>query len=145
MKPLSSLIAFATLHLDLCLHSSCLTLTSNVRICPHQLLYMISGIIGHQHLVLVNDVIIRSQWGCWGWPRNDKGPLVKHQNDVVNPQIGNANKITVFLEEVSLLRLGGHIMYCSKSLGFCGWEEEDGQKLGSWKENTICGEMKDRT
>lgn len=62
---------------------------------------------------------------------DDKGPLVKHQNRVVNPRIGSTNKISMFLEEVGLLRLGGGTVCCSKSLAFCGWEEEDGHKLGS--------------
>lgn len=89
---------------------------------------MISGIISPQHLALVTDVIISSLRRRLGQPRNDKAPLVKHHNRIV--QIGSANKITVFLEEVSLRRLGCGAVRCSKSLGFCGWEVEDGHKLG---------------
>lgn len=114
---------------SLCLHLfPPLTLTPTVRICPHQLHYMISGIISPQHLALVTDVIIRSLWRRWGQPRNDKGALAKHHNHIV--QTGSTNKITVFLEEVSLRRLGWGSVCCSKSLGFCGWEVEDEHDLG---------------
>lgn len=47
-----------------------------------------------------------------------KGLLVKQQNRVVNPQIGSTNKIRVFLEEVSLLRLGGGTMCRFQESGF---------------------------
>lgn len=43
---------------------SALTHSTTIAICSRQLLYMISGIISQQHLLLVNDVIIRSQQGC---------------------------------------------------------------------------------